>query len=171
MTSGIRRSARRRRAAVGRGAVAAVVAAALLLAACGSKQSEPVVTVQTAVAKRTAIARVITAEAVLFPLNQAALTPKISAPVRAFYVKRGSKVRRGQLLAVLENRDLAAAEMENKGSYEQAQAGYESTTAAGVPETMQKAELEFAEAQKAFEAQQKVHQSREDLYRLGALPR
>ena len=172
MTSGIRRKAPRRTSAVRWGALAAAVAAALFSAACsGSKESEPVVTVQAAVAKRTAIARVITAEAVLYPLNQAALTPKISAPVRAFYVKRGSKVRRGQLLAVLENRDLAAAEMENKGSYEQAQAGYESTTAAGVPEAMQKAELELEQAQQAFEAEQKVYQSREDLYRQGALPR
>ena len=172
MTSGIRRSALpRRTTAVRRGAAAAAVAAALFLAACGSKESEPVVTVQAAAAKRTAIARVVTAEAVLFPLNQAALTPKISAPVRAFYVNRGSKVRRGQLLAVLENRDLAAVAMENKGTLEQAQAGYESTTAAGVPETMQKAELESEQTQRAFEAAQKVYQSREELYRQGALPR
>ncbi|HEV2021935.1 MAG TPA: efflux RND transporter periplasmic adaptor subunit [Terriglobales bacterium] len=155
-----------------RAAVAAVVAAALVSTACsGSKESEPVVTVQTAVAKRTAIARMITSEAVLFPLNKAAVTPKISAPVHAFYVNRGSKVRSGQLLAVLENRDLAAAEMESKGSYEQAQAGYESTTAAGVPEGMQKAELELEQTQAAFEAQQKVFQSRQDLYHQGALPR
>lgn len=172
MTSGIRRNAPGRRAAVLRAALAAVVAAALVSTACsGSKESEPVVTVQTAMAKRTAIARMITSEAVLFPLNQAAVTPKISAPVHAFYVNRGSKVRSGQLLAVLENRDLAAAEMESKGSYEQAQAGYESTTAAGVPEGMQKAELELEQTQAAFLAQQKVYQSRQDLYRQGALPR
>lgn len=153
-------------------AVAAVVAAALVSTACsGSKEKEPVVTVQIAVAKRTAIARIVTSEAVLFPLNQAAVTPKISAPVHAFYVNRGSKVRSGQLLAVLENRDLAAAEMENKGALEQAQAGYESTTAAGIPEGMQKAELELEQTQAAFEAQRKVYESRQDLYRQGALPR
>ena len=39
-------------------------------------------------------------------------------------MNRGSRVHRGQLLAVLENRDLAAAEVENKGAYEQAQATY-----------------------------------------------
>jgi RND family efflux transporter MFP subunit len=152
-------------------AAAAAVAAALSFAACSSKPAEPVVTVQTAVARRAPIARVVTAEAVLFPLNQAAVTPKLSAPVRAFYVNRGSQVRRGQLLAVLENRDLAAAEMENKGTLEQAQAGYESSTAAGVPQAMKKAELEFEQAQRAIEAAQKVYQGREDLYRQGALPR
>lgn len=171
MTSGIRRNARRRGAAVRCGALAAVVAAALVSTACSKKESEPVVTVQIAVAKRTAIARIVTSEAVLFPLNQAAVTPKISAPVHAFYVNRGSKVRSGQLLAVLENRDLAAAEMENKGVLQQAQAGYESATAAGIPEGMQKAELELEQTQAAFEAQRKVYESRQDLYRQGALPR
>lgn len=169
-SSGFRRRIPRRGTAA-RGAAVAALAAVLLLAACKSKEAEPVVSVQAATARRTAIAQVVTAEAVLYPLNQAALTPKISAPVRKFYVNRGSKVRRGQLLAVLENRDLAAAAMENKGALEQAQAGYESTTAAGVPETMKKAQLDLEEAQKAFAAEQKVYESRQNLYREGALPR
>src|SRR5271165_6418776 len=87
----------------------------------GEKEAEPIVTVQTAVAERGKIEQVITADAILFPKDQAAITPKITAPVKAFYVNRGSRVHRGELLAVLENRDLAAAEVENKGAYEQAQ--------------------------------------------------
>ena len=59
-----------------------------------------------------------------FPSDQAAITPKISAPVKTFYVNRGSQVHRGQLLAVMENRDLAAAATDNKGAYEQAEAAY-----------------------------------------------
>ena len=87
----------------------------------GEKEAEPVVTVQTAVAERGKIEQVITADAILFPKDQAAITPKITAPVKAFYVNRGSRVHRGELLAVMENRDLAAAEVDNKGAYEQAQ--------------------------------------------------
>ena len=37
------------------------------------------------------------------------MIPKISAPIREFYVNPGRHVRKGQLLAELENRDLAAA--------------------------------------------------------------
>ena len=73
------------------------------------KEEEPVVTVQTAIAERGRIQQVITTEAVLFPKDQAAITPKITAPVKSFYVNRGSRVHRGELLGVLENRDLAAA--------------------------------------------------------------
>jgi len=136
-----------------------------------SGEKEPVVTVQTAAARQTTIQQVITAEAVLFPLNQSAITPKVSAPVRQFYVNRGSKVHRGQLLAVLENRDLAAAEMESKGSYEQAEAAYQTTTAASLPEEMQKAELDVASTKEALDATQKLYDSRQSLFRQGALPR
>ena len=89
-----------------------------MLVSCSKKpeETEPVVTVQTAVAQRGTIQQIISAEAVLFPRDQAAITPKVVAPVRTFYVNRGSRVHRGQLLAVLENRDLAAAEVENKGT-------------------------------------------------------
>jgi HlyD family secretion protein len=73
------------------------------------------VTVQAAHPEQGPIAEHITADAVLAPLAQAAIEPKISAPVRKFYVQRGSRVKAGQLLATLENNDLAAAAMDNKG--------------------------------------------------------
>ena len=71
---------------------------------------------QAAKAEKKSIQQVIRSEAVLYPKNQAAITPKIVAPVKQFYVNRGSRVHAGQLLAVIENRDLAAAETETKGS-------------------------------------------------------
>lgn len=134
-------------------------------------EKEPVVTVQTAPVRRTTIQQVITAGAILFPLNQAAITPKVSAPVRRFYVNRGSKVHRKQLLAILENRDLTATKMESQGSYEQAQAAYQTTTAASLPEEMQKAELDVAATQQALDAARKLHDSRQNLFQQGALPR
>ena len=60
-------------------------------------QKEPVVPVQVATVEKTTLQRTVTAEAVLFPLQQSAIVPKISAPVKAFYVKRGSRVRKGHV--------------------------------------------------------------------------
>jgi len=130
-----------------------------------------VVTVQTATVERGAIQQIITAEAILFPRDQAAITPKIVAPVRKFYVNRGSRVHRGQLLAVLENRDLSAAAIENKGAYEQAQAAYGLQTKSALPEEWQKAELDLKTAKDAYDAAQKVYDSRRVLYQQGAMPR
>src|SRR5271157_5110937 len=146
---------------------------AITTASCSksAKEEEPVVTVQTAVAERGQIEQVITADAILFPKDQAAITPKITAPVKAFYVNRGSAVHAGELLAVLENRDLSAAEAENKGAYEQAQAAYGLETKSALPEEWQKAELDLKTAKDDYEAQQKVYDSRQLLFEQGAMPR
>jgi len=143
------------------------------LGACSKKEveKEPVVTVQTATVQKTTLEQMVTAEAVLFPKNQAAITPKIVAPVQKFYVNRGARVRKGQLLAVLENRDIAASITENKGALEQAQAAYETTTRASLPEDISKAELDAKSAREALEAQQKLYDSRLDLFKQGAMPR
>jgi HlyD family secretion protein len=129
------------------------------------------VTVQTASVVRGTIQQIITAQAILYPRDQAAITPKVVAPVRKFYVNRGSPVKHGQLLAELENRDLAAAELDSKGAYEQAQATYGLQTKATLPEDWQKAELDLKTAKDAYDAEQKVFDSRQKLYQAGALPR
>ena len=151
----------------------AAVAGMLITVGCSSDKGaqEPTVTVQVATVEKTTIQHTISSQAILFPRQQAAIVPKISAPVKKFLVKRGSPVRSGQLLAVLENRDLSAAAQENKGSFEQAQASYETTTAAGLPEEIRKAEADAQQAQQALDAQEKVFESRQLLFQQGALPR
>ncbi len=151
----------------------AAVAGVLVTVGCSSDKGdqEPTVSVQVAAVEKTTIQQTIHTQAILFPRQQAAIVPKISAPVKKFLVKRGSPVRQGQLLAVLENRDLSAAAQENKGSYEQAQASYETTTAAGLPEEIRKAEADAQQAQQVLDAQEKVFQSRQLLFEQGALPR
>jgi len=149
------------------------MAALAAMTACSGepKDTSPVVPVQIVPVERALLQQKITADAVLFPIAQSAIVPKISAPVKKFLVNRGSRVRAGQLLAVLENRDLAAAAQENKGAYDQAQATYETTTTADLPQELQKAQLDAQAAKQQLEAQQKVFSSRQDLFQQGALPR
>jgi len=144
---------------------------ACALACSKDKQEEPTVTVQVVPVKRTTIEQTVTSEAILYPLAQSAIVPKISAPVKAFYVNRGSKVHAGQLLAKLESRDLAAAAQDNRGAYDQAQANYAIATASTLPEEIQKAQGDTQAAKLALEAEQKLYDSRQDLYKQGALPR
>lgn len=145
----------------------------LLAAGCSSDKGdkEPTVAVQVAAVETTTIQHTIRTQAILFPRQQAAIVPKISAPVQKFLVQRGTRVHEGQLLAVLENRDLSAAAQENRGAYDQAQAAYETTTAASLPEEIQKAEADAQQAQQALDAEEKVFQSRQQLFEQGALPR
>jgi len=144
-----------------------------LLQGCGAgeKEPEPLVAVQVARAKRGPIQQTVSAEAVVFPLQQAVIAPKITSTIRKFYVQRGTHVKQGQILAELENADLASAAEQSKGEFEQAEAGYTTTTGASLPEQIQKAELEAAAAKSAFDAQKKVYDARKGLFDQGAIPR
>jgi HlyD family secretion protein len=135
------------------------------------KEKEPEVSVQTTPAEKEDISQIVNADAVIFPLQQATVAPKITSTVKQFLVQRGSKVKKGQLMAVLENADLAAAAESSRGDYEQAQAAYTTTVAASLPQQIQKAQLDAASAKSAFDAAEKVYNSRKDLFRQGALPR
>jgi len=131
---------------------------------------ETVVTVQAEHPEQGEIAEHIAADAVLAPLAQAAIAPKISAPVRKFYVERGTRVKAGELLATLENNDLAAAAMDNKGSYVAAQAAYDTATKAQVPEDTLKAESDLAQAKANLDLNLSIVKSRKELFAEGAIP-
>ena len=154
-------------------ALVALAATLAITSACSgnAKETEPAVPVEIVAVAKTTLQEKVTADAILFPIAQSAPVPKVSAPVKKFYVNRGSRVHAGQLLAVLENRDLAAAAQENKGAYDQAQAAYETTTAAELPQELQKAQLDLQAAKQQFETAQKIYESRKDLFTQGALPR
>jgi HlyD family secretion protein len=140
---------------------------------CAKKEAEvePVVSVQVQPAKRAAISEIVSAEAVVYPVEQAVITPKITSTIKSFEVKRGSRVHKGQLLAVLENADLAAAADQSRGEFQQAEAGYATTTGASLPQELQKATLDASVAKSSLDAQQKAYDSRKILFDQGALPR
>jgi HlyD family secretion protein len=154
--------------------VISMAALAMVIAGCkGDEEKEPVplVSVQVAEVKPMDLTETVTVDAVLWPINQAAITPKISAPVAAFHVQRGQHVKKGELLATLENRDLAASVTENKGGYEQAEATYATSTKATIPEDVQKAQLDVQQSKENLDAQTKVVESRQQLFDQGAMPR
>jgi HlyD family secretion protein len=143
------------------------------LLGCGTteKEPEPVVTVQTAQARRGPIVLSVSAEGIVSPLQQAVITPKITSTIKKFYVQRGSHVKQGDLLAELENEDLAGVAEQSKGELEQAEAGYTTMTGASLPQQIQKAELDAAAYKSAYEAQKKIYDARKDLFEQGAIPR
>jgi len=144
----------------------------LMLAGCRHQKEEeasPVVTVDVAPVLLSQIERTIRADGLLYPRQQAAIVPKIAAPIKKASVQRGVRVRAGQLLLELENGDLAGAAEENRAAYDLAQANYETTSKATVPEEVQKAELEVRAAKDALDAQQAVFDNRQRLFREGAI--
>ncbi len=151
-----------------------MIAAAVLMFGCRAKQAaepEPAgeITVDVAPVLNSEIQLKVTADAVLYPLQQAAIVPKTASPVKKFFVERGAHVKAGQLLAELENQDLSSALMESKAAADSAEAAYETAARSSVPEELQKAELDVRAAKDALDAQQKSFEARQELYRQGAI--
>ncbi len=143
----------------------------VLLPGCKKdKTPEPEVTVQAEHPEQGAIAEQVTADAVLQPMAQAAMVPRITAPIKKFYVERGQRVHAGELLVTLENADLAAAAQDTKGSLEAAQAAYATATKAQVPMDVLTAESDFAQAKANLELNQNIVKSRKELFEEGAIP-
>jgi len=138
--------------------------AGCLLSGCktaDTKEEPPTVTVQVGAAEPEPISLKVNADAVLFPRDQAAIVPKVVAPVKKFYVDRGSRVKAGQLLAELENQDLAGALEKSQGGHEQAQVTYDMQ--------VQKGQQDIKLAKQTLDAAQKLYDSRQALYKEGAI--
>jgi HlyD family secretion protein len=149
-----------------------IFGASLLSVGCHKAEETlaPEATVQAATPKMGSISAVIHADATLSPLAQAAIAPKITAPVKKFLVQRGAHVKEGQLLAVLENSDLSAAALDNQGAYTAAQATYETTTKATVPEDYTKAQLDLNQAKTNLDLNRTIVTARTQLFAQGAIP-
>jgi multidrug efflux pump subunit AcrA (membrane-fusion protein) len=150
--------------ALGRLSGVTLAAGLLFFSGCSSKEASeeaPTVTVQVGAAENQKIDRTVNADATLYPRDQAAIVPKISAPVKKFYVDKGSPVKALQLLAELEDQDLVGANTGSQGEYVQAKANYDSV--------VQKADQDLKLAKQELDSQQKVFDGRQSLYAQGAV--
>lgn len=154
--------------------IAMVWVASALLATTGCKhkaEDAPEVSVAVEAAHPTEgpISEEIAADAVLAPLAQAALTPRVSAPIRAEYVQRGARVHRGQLLVALEARDLEASAEDTRGALTTAKANYTTAVGATIPEDLAKARGDAEQARAARDVARRAADERKKLFQQGAL--
>src|SRR5260370_5293290 len=152
---------------------AAVLGFVFTVSGCKSKEADAAaeVSVQAEKAEKKALTEYVSGDTVLMPLAQAAIVPKISAPVRRFLVQRGVHVHSGQRLAELENPDLIAPVHDSRGALSQADTSYATTPPAAVLEDMQKAKLDVEQAKANLDVHTSVFDAREALLQQGAIPR
>ena len=143
------------------------------LAGCRQKAEAPeaVVTVQAEHPSVGPFTQEIEADAVLAPLAQAAIEARISAPIAEELVQRGARVHKGQLLVTLEDRDLRGAALDSKGNLTQAKAAFATATLATIPEDVQKAQLDVAQAKANLEVANRTSEERKRLLEQGAIAR
>src|SRR5260370_996128 len=128
-------------------------------------------TVQGTAVTQDTTRRIVAGDGMLFARDQASVMPKIAAPVQRFLVQRGDHVKQGQLLAVLESRDLTASAAESQAVLAQTEANLRSTTSAQVPEAIVKAQTDVDTARQTEEAAKKLLDNREKLFQQRALSR
>src|SRR5262249_1496724 len=127
--------------------------------------------VQVTAATQDTVRRTVAGDGVLWAVDQTPITPKIQAPVQKFYVNRGDHVKQGQILAVLENRDLIAVAAEARSSLDQAESNLRTTQGATIPEAAVKAQADVDSAKQAVEPPERILDSRQELLKQGALAR
>src|SRR5260370_3234681 len=146
------------------GLLGVTLAAAMISSGCakgGVAEASPTVTVQVGAAENQTIERKVTGEATLYPLEQSAIVPKISAPIKKFYVEKGRKVQAVQLVEEIENLELVGQKQEEEANLTQAEAGYQ--------QGVQKAEQDRTLAKEQLDAAQKLYDARKELYKQGAV--
>ena len=152
-----------------------LLAVPLFLALNGCKKAapedeKPVVGVEAVHPETGEITEDITGDATLTPIAQAAIASKVSAPIKQFFVQRGSHVAAGQLLVKLENEDLTGAALDNEGSYTAAKGAYTVATESTVPEDETKARLDVEQAKATFDLDKSIFDARTQLFKQGAIP-
>ena len=118
------------------------------------RETVPVVSVKVAKAEREAIAAEVSAVGTIWPREKADVAAKISAQIKKMALLKNKIVRAGEVIALLESRDLQAQRAEAVAALNEARANERSIVTGSIPKTN-------AEDQKAlFDARAKVNNAR-----------
>ena len=145
-----------------------------LLAGCGQKKEEtpekPVVAVKVARAELAELPQVVTAPGTLFPREQSNIAARITAPIRELRAKKGDTVTVGQVLALLENRDILAQQREAQAAVQDAEANLQKIVGGTLPTDIERARGQVETTQAALDQAQKNFERRQQLFQQGAIP-
>jgi HlyD family secretion protein len=123
----------------------------------------PTVSVKVAKAEKSTIAAPVTAVGTIWPREKADVGAKISAQIKSMSLLKNKLVRAGEVIAVLESRDLQAQRAEAVAALNEARANERSLVTGTIPKTN-------AEDQKALnDARAKVNNARATYERRRAL--
>ena len=145
----------------------------VFLAACSRENEtkpEPVVEVKAAQTEVADLDVTVHAPAAVFPRQQANIASRVTSPIRELRARKGDSVSAGQVLAVLENRDLRAQQQEALAALEDATAQLQKISTGTLPTDIERARGQLATAEAALNQARKIYDRRAELFKLGAIP-
>ena len=159
--------------------VASVAVVALLLlvfviwkwrsSAPADQATATVVGVRVAKVTKETIAAPVSAVGTIFPREQATVAAKISAQIRSMGLLKNQVVRAGQVIAVLESRDLVAQRNEAIAALNQERANERSVTTGTIPQTNAQDQKALRDAQAKVRTARATYERRLVLFQKGGI--
>ncbi len=145
----------------------------LILTSCKPHEEVPqpktIAEVKTAQAEIADLALTVQAPATVFPQEQVNIAARITARIVKLNVRKGDIVRAGQILAVLESRDVVAQQSEAKAAISEAEANLQKTTGGTVPTDLERARGQVEITRATLNQAQKNYDRRKGLFEKGAI--
>jgi HlyD family secretion protein len=149
------------------------VLSTVFLFSCSHPEEVPqksVVTVKVTRAETADVQLTVQAPATIFPREQANISARTTAPILNLKVRKGDNVTAGQVLALLESKDVEAQHAEATANVADAEATLQKTSAGTVPADVERARGQLQLAEAARNLAQKNYDRRKDLFSQGAIP-
>jgi multidrug efflux pump subunit AcrA (membrane-fusion protein) len=165
---------RERRVIIAAAIVVGLLLIVLIWRSChATAAGEPnvVVSVQVAKVERGAIASEVIAVATLAARREATISPKVAAPIAQMPLLTNRPVHAGDVLAVLESRDLTAQRAEAAAAVTEAETTAHTTANGSVPLTNAQDVKAVRDARGALDNAQKTYERRKVLYDQGGISR
>src|SRR6266566_9140403 len=129
----------------------------------------PVVSVKVAKADKDAIAAQIVAVGTIWPREKSDVGVKISAQIKKMALLKNKAVKAGEVIAVLESRDLQAQRAEAIAALNQAKAEERSTVTGTIPKTNAEDQKALSDARAKVNNARNTYERRRVLYERGGI--
>jgi HlyD family secretion protein len=129
----------------------------------------PTVSVKVAKAEKAAIAAPVTAVGTIWPREKADVGAKISAQIKSMALLKNKLVHAGEVIAVLESRDLQAQRAEAIAALNEARANERSVVTGTIPKTNAEDQKALADARAKVNVARATYERRRGLFEKGGI--
>jgi RND family efflux transporter MFP subunit len=137
--------------------------------ASGEEAAQPIVSVRLAKAEVGPIAQPLDLVGTITARQEATISPKVSAQIAQMGLLKNRIVHRGDVLAVLESRDLTAQQAEAAAALREAQIGVANTGQGAIPLTNAQDVKAVRDAQGTLDNARKTYERRKTLFEQGGI--
>ncbi len=138
-------------------------------AASADETTTPVVSVKVSKAEKDAIATQIVAVGTIWPREKSDVGVKISAQIKKMALLKNKLVRAGEVIAVLESRDLQAQRAEAVAALNQERANERSVTTGTIPQTNAQDQKALRDARAKVATTRATYERRQVLFEKGGI--